>query len=195
MKKVMIMFFAVTFFFLINTQSVSASDDIIKTVTKDKVIFINGANGKFNYSWTFDKDDYDKNGFDFDMGIKFKTDRRHDINNLVGNVKKKYVSFNYHGGLPAMATVKVPVNDKFKDGDDLRLYYYDEDNNKTELVASKIEVINGYATFKINHCSDYVLTLSIVNEASGNGNPGVVIIGMIIIIVGLVGYTVFRNRK
>lgn len=109
MKKVMIMFFAVTLFFLINTQRVSASDDIIKTVTKDKVIFIKGANGKFNYSWTFDKDDYDKNSFDFDMGIKFKTDRRHDINNLVGNVKKKYVSFNYHGGLPAMATVRCPL--------------------------------------------------------------------------------------
>lgn len=56
-------------------------------------------------------------------------------------------------------------------------------------------VMNGYVTFDIDHCSDYFLTLSIVKEASGKSNNGVVIIGMLIIIVGLVGYTIFKGRK
>lgn len=179
-----------------NVVFVEATNDIIKTETKDKVIFINGSEGRFNYSWTFDKKEYQANAFDFDLGIKFKTSRKHDINNLIGlNVKKKFISFNYHGNLPGTAQIKVPVSDSFKDGKVLKLYYYNEDGNKADLVDSKIKVVNGYVTFDISHCSDYVLTLSIVKEAGEKGNSGVVIIGMIIIIVGLVGYTVFKNRK
>ena len=47
----------------------------------------------------------------------------------------------------------------------------------------------------IEHCSDYFLTMSIVKEASNKNNNGVIIIGMLVVIVGLVGYTMFKNKK
>ena len=53
----------------------------------------------------------------------------------------------------------------------------------------------GYVTFDITHCSDYFLTMSVVKNAEGANNNGVIIIGMLVIIVGLVGYTIFKNNN
>lgn len=194
MKKILIILLAVILSFA-GISSISASDNLIKTDTKDKVIFIQDENGKFSYSWSFDKEEYEKNAFDFDMSIGFNSPFKNDIEKLISkNIKKEYVSFNYHGDLPSTATIKVPVS-KFKDEQMLNLYYYDDTTNKIELVQNNIMVSNGYVTFDIDHCSDYFLTLSVVKEASGNNNNGVIIVGMIIIIVGLVGYTLLKNKK
>lgn len=193
-NKILIIFFAVILSFT-GMKSISASDKIIKTQTKDKVMFIHDSNGSFKYSWTFDRKEYNNNGFDFDMGIKFKSPYKSQINSLINaNMKKEYVSFNYHGNLPSTATVKIPVT-KFEDGKRLNLYYYNDVTNKIETIDSNIKVINGYVTFEIDHCSDYFLTLSIVKEASSKNNNGMIIIGMLVVIVALVGYTVFKNKK
>lgn len=194
MKKISIIFLAVIFSF-VGMLSVEASNRIIKTETKDKVMFIKEKDGKFEYSWSFDKAAYNKSGFEFDMGIKFKSPNKKDINELISkSMKKEYVSFNYHGSLPASATIKVPINN-FNDGDRLNLYYYNDSSNKIETIKNNVMVKNGYVTFEIDHCSDYFLTLSVVKEASGNNNNGVIIIGMLVVIVGLVGYTIFKNKR
>lgn len=38
------------------------------------------------------------------------------------------------------------------------LYYYNPETGKFELVNAKVIVKDGYATFEIEHCSDYVLS-------------------------------------
>jgi len=195
MKKKLLIFFFTLILTFCGISSISASDKIIKTETKDKVIFIKEKDGEFKYSWSFDKKEYNNSGFEFDMGIKFKSPKKNDINDLISkSMKKEYVSFNYHGSLPSTATIKVPVN-KFKDGYRLNLYYYNDKTNKIETIKTNIRVTNGYASFDIEHCSDYFLTMSIVKEASGTNNNGVIIIGMLVIIVGLIGYTFFKNKK
>lgn len=194
MKKIFIIFLAVVLSFA-GISSISASDKLIKTETKDKVMFIQDRNGEFLYSWSFDKNEYNKSDLEFDMTIKFKSPNKEKINNLISNnIKKEFVSFNYHGALPTEATVKVPVKN-FEDGQRLNLYYYNENTNEIETIQNNIMVQNGYASFEIDHCSDYFLTLSVVKEASGGNNNGVLIIGMLVVIVGLVGYTIFKNRK
>ncbi len=194
MKKIFVIFLAVVLSFA-GISSISASDKLIKTETKDKVMFIQDRNGEFLYSWSFDKNEYNKSDLEFDMTIKFKSPNKEKINNLISNnIKKEFVSFNYHGVLPTEATVKVPVKN-FEDGQRLNLYYYNENTNEIETIQNNIMVQNGYASFEIDHCSDYFLTLSVVKEASGGNNNGVLIIGMLVVIVGLVGYTIFKNRK
>lgn len=194
MKKIFIIFLAVVLSFA-GISSISASDKLIKTETKDKVMFIQDRNGEFLYSWSFDKNEYNKSDLEFDMTINFKSPNKEKINNLISNnIKKEFVSFNYHGDLPGKATVKVPVKN-FEDGQRLNLYYYNENTNEIETIRNNIMVQNGYASFEIDHCSDYFLTLSVVKEASGGNNNGVLIIGMLVVIVGLVGYTIFKNRK
>lgn len=193
-NKILVIFLVVTLFF-IGLRNVNASDNLIRTETKDKVIFIKDENDSFSYSWTFVKDDYKKNEFDFDLGITFSSSKKQIEKLINDDIKAKYILFNYHGNLPSSARVKVPINDKFQDGDRLNLYYYNEDKNKIELVSSGIKAINGFATIEITHCSDYFLTLSIVKEAEGENNNGIIIVGMIIVIVGLIGYTLMQNKK
>ncbi len=194
MKKIFVIFLAVVLSF-VGISSISASDKLIRTETKDKVMFIQDKDGEFAYSWSFDKAEFKQNEFEFDMKIKFKSPNKHEINSLISkNMKKEYVSFNYHGDLPGVATIKIPTT-KFSDGDRLNLYYYNDQTNEIETVNTNLLVKNGYITFDIDHCSDYFLTLSIVKEASGKSNNGVIIIGMLVIIVGLVGYTIFKGRK
>lgn len=193
MKKVHVILTLVIFMFAF-LSNVNASNNLIKMENKNKVIFVSDDKGEFSYSWVFDKEEYNLNQFDFDLGISFKDNK--NIGSLMKEeVSAKYISFNYHGNLPSPALVKVPINDKFKDGDRLNLYYYNEEKNKIELVSSGIKAINGFATIEITHCSDYFLTLSIVKEADGQNNNGIIIVGMIIVIVGLIGYTIFKNKK
>lgn len=192
-KLVFVIFIIVTLF--VRIDIISASDKLIKTETNDKVMFIKEHDGKFMYSWSFDKKAYESKEFEFDMGIKFKSPNKNKIDRLIGkNIKKEYVSFNYHGNLPAAATIKVPIS-KFNDGDRLNLYYYNDVTNKIETVKTNIMVKNGYATFEITYCSDYILTTSTIQNATNTNNNGVIIIGMLVVIVGLVGYTIFNNKK
>lgn len=194
MKKISIILFAFLVFIL-RVSSISAEDKVNKIETKDKVIFTFSENGKFLYSWSFDKKSYNNNGFEFDMGIKNKSLFEKKINKLTDKkTPKEFVSFNYHGNLPSSATIKLPAHN-FKDDDRLNLYYYNDETGKIENIKSNIMVSGGYVTFDISHCSDYFLTMSIVKNAEGANNNGVIIIGMLVIIVGLVGYTIFKNRN
>lgn len=194
MKKIILVILLIITLF-VKTNIISASHKLIKTETNDKVMFIKEQDGKFMYSWSFDKKAYESKGFEFDMGIKFKSPNKTKINELIGkNIKKEYVSFNYHGNLPSVATIKVPIS-KFNDEDRLNIYYYDDVSNKIEAIKNNVMVKNGYATFEISHCSDYILTTSTIQNATNTNNNGIIIIGMLVVIVGLVGYTIFNNKK
>lgn len=191
-KYIFIFIFIICMF--IGTSYVSAKENIIKTETDSKIIYITDENGKFKYSWSFDKKDYKDNNLD--MKIDFTSPNKDEINNLMSKkIKKEYVSFKYHGLLPSTATIKVPIT-KFKDGDKLNLYYYNDQTNKIETIKSNIVVSNGHVKFDIDHCSDYFLTLSIVREASSSeNNNGMIIIGMIVVIIVLIGYTIMNNKN
>ena len=192
MKKILIIFMLVFFLF---SFDVKASDNLLRTDTKNEVMFIKDNEGKFLYSWSFGKEEFKKHEFEFDLGIEFTSPNKEDIDKLVdSDIKRKYISFNYHGDLPTTATIKVPVSDSFKEGNKLMLYYYNPDKTVIELVQSNIRVINGNVSFEIEHCSDYFLAKAIVENAEGTNNSGIIIVGMIVVIVGLVGYTLMRNK-
>lgn len=195
MKKIFYILFIGIIFFL-GMSSISAEDNLVKTETKNKIMFIKDLNGEFIYSWSFDKSNYKKDDFSFDMNISDDSPFKNEINSLIkNNIKKEYLSFNYHGNLPSSATIKIKTK-KFKDEDRLNLYYYNDKTNEIEKIKDNILVKNGYVSFDINHCSDYFLSLSIVKEATNEkSNNGIIIIGMICVIVALVGYTIFKNKE
>ena len=66
------------------------------------------------------------------------------------------IHFRHEGELPGKAEIKVKVG--FDDTGDMGLYYYNPETGKFELVNAKVIVKDGYATFEIEHCSDYVLS-------------------------------------
>ncbi|SEW07949.1 pectate lyase [[Clostridium] fimetarium] len=72
--------------------------------------------------------------------------------------KSVVIHFDYSGELPGPAKVKVNVQDKFANGTQVKLYYFNESSGKLEFQNQIITVADGSAEFTITHCSDYVLS-------------------------------------
>ena len=83
------------------------------------------------YTWQFEKTDEFYNNvndnLEIDINLRLSIDAYNkvteDINNRVDQ-NKLIVTFDHHGKLPSNATVRVNVADKFQNGDELYLYYY-----------------------------------------------------------------------
>jgi len=81
-------------------------------------------------------------------------------------------------------------------GQKLYLYYYNDENDTIEYIAHNIKVVDGYIDFEIDHCSDYILTTTIVNSAVNNPkNMNYIIVGMVIVVIGLAAVTVFKTKR
>ena len=112
------------------------------------------------------------------------------------NQNKLIVSFDHHGSLPLNAKVKINVGDKFKNNEDLYLYYYNPESKQIEFIENNIIVRDGYATFTIDHCSDYFLTAAVVNDAVNNPkNLNYIIIGLGAVVVILIAVTLIQSKK
>jgi hypothetical protein len=131
-------------------------------VKKDK-------NGKVLYSWTFDGSKVDPAMDDIDLKISFTTDNKAAIDKLAGDANSVYLSFAYEGELPAPALIRVYVGDKYKDGDNLNLHYFNEKTKRAEEIAAGLTVKDGYVSFTLTHLSDYFLTENKISQ-SENGD-------------------------
>lgn len=170
--------------------------NINKIVTSEKVIVEvkDKGNGKV-YSWSFDKEKLGEY-VTLNFKIDFTSKNEEKIEKIVGDIDKTFVSFEHHGDLPSDATIKVYVGNKYKDGKRLYLYYYNEEKNKIEYLGDNIKVKNGYAEFKIKHCSEYFLTGAIANDVVDNPkNMNYIIVGMVVVIFVLIGATIFSTRR
>ena len=154
------------------------------------------------YTWSFEKNDNENNIKDdlyIDLNLRLSidaiTNNTNEINNKVSQ-SKLIVTFDHHGALPQKATVRINVNNKFEDGQKLYLYYYNEESKQIEYIDDGLKVEEGYVEFTIEHCSDYFLTASIVQEAVNNPkNINYIIIGLGIVVILLIAGTLKQNKK
>ncbi|MFA5408089.1 MAG: hypothetical protein WC343_04880 [Bacilli bacterium] len=167
-----------------------------KTTTNRNIIYVVENNGSFAYSWQFNKEQY-KDDIPFSLSMLDTSSNITSINQYLDDkTTYQYLFFEHHGTLPTTALMKVKVSDEFNDGDGLYLYYYNDKTSKLEYIDHNLVVKNGYVSFEIEHCSDYILTGSIVKSALDNPQSmGVVIISLIVIGVILVAVTLFVNNK
>lgn len=158
---------------------------------------------KLTYTWSFPKTEKYQNNIKEDLYIDINlrlsidaiTATTNEINNTVDQ-NKLIVSFDHHGQLPETATVRINVKDKFDDGEKLYLYYYNEENKQIEYIDDGLKVKDGYVEFSIDHCSDYFLTATIVQEAVNNPkNINYIIIGLGVIVLILVAATLKQSKK
>jgi len=177
---------------------------VTKAETKDEVIYEVVDNRKnLTYSWTFNKDEKFKKALkdDMEIDLNLKLDilnelKDKELDSLVTNEDKLIISFEHHGELPTKAKIKINVQERYKDGELLYLYYLNEEENRVEYIANEIPVKNGYVEFEIEHCSNYFLTASIVQDAVNNPkNVNLIIIVMVVVIIVLIGATLFQNKK
>lgn len=155
------------------------------------------------YTWQFEKTDEFYNNvnenLEIDINLRLSIDALNnvteDINNRVVQ-NKLIVTFDHHGKLPSNATVRVNVADKFKNGDELYLYYYNEDTNEIEYQEHHLKVEDGYVEFNIEHCSNYFLTAAVVNDAVNNPKSvNYIIIGLGVIVFILIAVTLSQSKN
>lgn len=120
-------------------------------------------NNNIKYVWTINGKNIDK-AFDFNTLVKFETTKADKINKLTNYAKVMNLNYSYSGSLPKNTKFKVYVGDMYKDYDILNLYYYDEKNNTLVLKTAELEVKKGFVEFKLEHCSEYVLTQAVLHE-------------------------------
>jgi hypothetical protein len=157
------------------TKSDVASKEIfraLKGIEKEIAFNILDDKGKIKYSWTFEGKNITDANTDVNLGLSLDC-QNSDISNLVENKNALILSFSHSGNLPGLATVKVFVGDKYKNGEILYFYYFNSTTKKLEYINDGITVKDGYATVSIKHCSDYVLTTSkVVDKQSNNPKTG-----------------------
>ena len=177
---------------------------ISKSETKNEVIYeVEDNQNHLTYSWTFNKDEgllsslKDRLELDLNLKLNILNDLEDEnLNKLITNNDKLIIAFDHHGELPTKAKVKIDVKDKYEDGEQLYLYYLNEDMKQVEYIDNGIPVKNGYAQFEISHCSNYFLTASIVQDAVNNPkNINLIIIIMVVVVIVLIGATLFQNKK
>lgn len=147
------------------------------------------ASGNVLYSWTFHGSDITAPG-DVNFNIAFPNAKGSKVAATTGVDDMFLLAFAHHGDLPGKAQVSVRVSDQYKDGSTLRLYYYDQGQQKAQQISSGLKVQNGYATFEITHCSQYFLTDRLVGGKNG-GLPVPAIAAIIVVAVVLVAVVVF----
>lgn len=141
--------------------------DLAKTNSKEIAFSFTDDSGSELYSWTFDgktitdtskgissfKIDIDAKSEDLDE--KSAADVK-DIETTLKDVEKEVAHFENSGELPGTASIKIKTS--LTDTEDLHVYYYNPADKTYELIDAKAPVVDGYVTFDINHCSDYVIT-------------------------------------
>lgn len=131
----------------------------MKNTGKDTTFSFEDENGNEAYSWTFNGTDITNpqaHISDFKVETNAKVEEVDQAIAATG-VESTYetVHFSHEGELPGTATVKARVN---LPDQKVYFYYYNPVTRFLELVSDNVMIQNGYATFQIEHCSDYVLS-------------------------------------
>lgn len=140
---------------------------------KDVTLSVTNDENQLVYSWSFKYDEMDRDVIEkmgkMDLSISFATEKQKEIEEITGEKDAVYISIGgYSGKLPAPATVKSYVGDKYKNGEVVYLYYYNEKAKKVEPVGGGgLKVEAGYITYTLTHCSIYFLS----TEAPKEENP------------------------
>ena len=138
----------------------SAVFDVIKANGSTVQFNVTDPNGNVVATWTFDGNTINSST-PVTLGVVVNatsTNAQKLIDKANVANKSLAIHFDYSGELPGPAKVKVDVQNKFANGTQVKLYYYNETSGKLEYQNQIITVTDGSAEFTITHCSDYVLS-------------------------------------
>jgi hypothetical protein len=134
-----------------------------------------------------------------DLSLKNVTQELKDkiskkVKALTGEEQKTFIfSFKHDGALPGVATIKIFLGKEWSNKKvSLRRYLSDKNTVESVLDQDSVQVdSNGYATFKLNHCSDYFVTEA---KLPKTGSP--IDLELIILLGGLlIGYGFFMTTR
>lgn len=171
-------------------NKIESKDNILKTLKDNKVstTYENTKDNTLLYAWTFDGNKMTENDTTLNINLDIvigETENKDKINALIpASMPSLKLDFKHSGALPTGTSIKLNVGSNFKNEDILDLYYYNQEKNELEKVVENITVIDGYVTFPLTHCSEYVLVVN--NEAKKNADNNVQTSSMNVILYAII---------
>ena len=146
---------------------------------EDQLIMWSGpSSDQPDYSWTYTGEDVDQESanLDYDPRIEISKLGTDDVANIMEQSEGGLVmDFAFEGALPGTATIYVATEGYFDDGETLSLYCFNEEERCFEEAdQTDIEVEDGYAHFKLDHCSVWALSADDLSayEVEETNTPG-----------------------
>ena len=126
--------------------------------------------GTDQFKWTFEGSDITDasaiEGTTFKPTIRLESPNKAEIASVAGNAAESFTNiyFEHHGKLPGKAKVEVFVG-KADAGTTKHLYYYNTTEKAFEFIETITITADGWACFGITHCSDYILSDTLLDES------------------------------
>ena len=189
----------------IKSDTKITAQDLEKIKSSGKTVKFNYYNDDKSlvYSWIVDGTKL-KNTNDLLTTISNDSDNKKDILRLSNYADGLFVGLKQTNNLPSGTKIELFVGDKYKDNDLVNIYAYVKNNDKLELVKSKLKVENGYVEFDVTDASDYFVTMStipssdkVVTTTGKSSSPILlIIIGILsLLVIGLVIAFIAKNKK
>ena len=131
----------------------------IKDSGKKVVLTAMDKSENFIYAWTIDGAKL-SNYTEIDTSIKYDSEYKEEIGKLSNYADGKYVHFEQVGNGLNGTTVKINVEDKYKDSHILNVYLYDRNNNTLTLAVAGVSVLNGNIELNLKEYGEYFVTRS-----------------------------------
>ena len=152
---------------IIGKDSEITKEQINKIKDSKKALKLNyyDENKKLIYSWTIDGKEI-KESIGFKSTITKNSDNAKQIYKISNYADGEYINFEHNGDLPKGTKIKLYVGDKFENGSIVNIYHYNNTKKTLDFVEDNLKVTDGYIEFNIEHCSEYFITMSTINNVT-----------------------------
>ena len=163
------------------------------------------ADGKLLYGWTLNgKEMAEAKEFkEFDPTVTFESKAADKINELSNYASGKILSFAFSGDLPKGTKFAFAAGKDFQKDDVVRLYYFDEKENKLTQVGEEVKVEDEVIAVELEHCSEYFVTRALIapkeevkEEKDNKGLTNYIVMGIeLAVIIALALFIILRMRR
>lgn len=177
---------------IINDETEISKEQLNKIKKSKKQVRLNyyDKDKKLLYIWYINGKEI-KETNKFSTFIAFTAQNLKEIYKLSNYADGIYIKFQHEGVLPKGTRLKIYVGDKYEDKDIVNLYHHNKTEKQLELVKEKIVVKDKYIEFNIEHCSDYFITMSTINNNDNNSSPSIIFILLIIALTIIISLIIF----
>ena len=149
----------------IKSDTKITAQDLEKIKSSGKFVKFNYYNDDKSllYSWTIDGKKI-KGTDEFLTTVMYDSDNKKDILKLSNYADGVFVGLKQKDSLPNGTKIKLYVGNKYEDNDLVNVYGYVKNDNKLELIGSKLKLQDGYVEFDISDSSDYLVTMSNISS-------------------------------
>ena len=148
-------------------------------------------NKKLIYSWTINGKEI-KDNQEFTTSITFATENVKEIYKLSNYADGLYVNFKHTGDLPKGTKIKLYVGDKFENESIVNVYHYNNTEKTLDFIKDNLKVSDGYIEFDVEHCSEYFVTMSTIdNVVKKDISSNIFMIFTIIELIVIIGLVAF----